>query len=423
MGRGRAVALGIAGGIALATGGGALAGCGSGGAKQPPGDEIKGTTLTIYSSVPLHGASSVAAHAVLAGEQVALADAHNRIGKYRIVLKPLDDSTPQRGEWDPGQTSTNAHVAMADPTTIGYIGEFNSGASAVSIPLLNRLKIAQISPTSTAVGLTSSGAGASPGEPDKYYPTGVRTFARIVPNDAVQAAAQVALQLRQPCRSTFVLNDGEVDGQDMATTFAVAAQRGGLHLAGSQPFDPHATDYRSLGTTVAQAGADCVLISAITENHAVLLTRQLAAALPNAKLFGTAGVAESTYADAADGGIPRALDGQVMITVATLDPGSYPPAGRAFYAAYEHRYGIPQPHAIYGYEAMSLMLSAISRATDHGRSRARRSKVVTALFDTRARRSVLGTYSITHQGDTTLRRYGVYRIIDGRLVFWTAIST
>ncbi|MFX9127578.1 hypothetical protein ABTN71_19385, partial [Acinetobacter baumannii] len=88
----------------------------------------------------------------------------------------------------------------------------------------------------------------------------------------------------------------------MATTFTVAAQRGGLHLAGSQPFDPKATDYSSLAITGAQAGADCVLISAITENNAVLLTRQLAGAMPNVKIFGTAGMAESTYADATQGG-------------------------------------------------------------------------------------------------------------------------
>ena len=89
------------------------------------------------------------------------------------MLKPLDDSTAQRGEWDPGQTTENARMAIRDSTTIGYLGEFNSGASAVSIPLLNRVGIAQVSPTNTAVGLTSAGAGASPGEPDKYYPTGV----------------------------------------------------------------------------------------------------------------------------------------------------------------------------------------------------------------------------------------------------------
>lgn len=421
MGGGRALA--FACWVALATAIG-LAGCGSGGAqKAPPGDEIKGTTLTIYSSMPMHGASSVAAGAVLAGEQLALAASGGEVGKYHVVLKSLDDSTAQRGAWDPGQTSTNAHVAAANPTTIGYLGEFNSGASAVSIPLLNRLDIAQVSPTSTAVGLTTNDAGATPGEPDKYYPTGVRTFARIVPNDAVQAAAQVQLQLRQGCHKTFVLDDGEVDGLDMATTFAVAAQRGGLPLAGTQPYDPHATDYRSLAASVAQTGADCVLISAITENNAVLLTKQVAAALPDVKIFGTAGLAESTYTDAADGGIPRSLDGQVMITIATLDPTFYPPTARAFYAAYTRRYGPPrQPYAIYGYEAMNLLLSAISKATDHGRKAARRSKVVAALFATRDRRSPLGTYSITRQGDTTLRRYGVYRIVDGHLVFWTAIS-
>ncbi len=56
MGRGRALALALAGTAAL-TGTGVLAGCGGSSTKTPPGDEIKGTTLTIYSSGPQHGAS------------------------------------------------------------------------------------------------------------------------------------------------------------------------------------------------------------------------------------------------------------------------------------------------------------------------------------------------------------------------------
>jgi branched-chain amino acid transport system substrate-binding protein len=71
---------------------------------------------------------------------------------------------------------------------------------------------------------------------------------------------------------------------------------------------------------------------------------------------------------------------------------------------------------------MSLMLNAISRATDRGRETARRSKVRAALFSTRDRRSVLGTYSIDRNGDTTLRRYGVYRIVGGELVFVKSIG-
>ncbi len=396
-----------------------LAGCGS---KPKTSAAIQGTTLTVYSSGPVHGASAINAQAVVSGETLALLQVRGRIGKYRIVLKPLDDSTPQRGEWDPGQTTVNARLAVNDNTTIGYIGEFNSGASAVSIPVLNRFGIAQISPTSTAVGLTTGGPGASPGEPGKYYPTGLRTFARIVPNDAVQAVAQVRLQKSLGCTNTYVLDDGEVDGSDTAVSFSLAAKQTGLKVAAVQAFDPTASDYRSLTTAVAQTGADCVMISALTESNAVLVTKQIAAAMPHVRIFGSAGVAESTYTNPAQGGLPQGIDPRVMVTVATLGLDALPPAARTFYAAYARQYGTPQPYAIYGYEAMSLMLDAIARATDNGRRPARRSEVVKALFSTHERHSVLGTYSIEKTGDTTLRRYGVYRVVGGRLSFWTAIT-
>jgi branched-chain amino acid transport system substrate-binding protein len=407
---------------ALAVLGLALSGCGSSDGKPPPGDLIPGRTLTIYSSVPLHGASRVNANAVVGGETLALSQVHYRLGRYRIVFKPLDDSTPQRLEWDPGQTTLNARIAVKDPTTIGYIGDFNSGASAISIPVLNRLGIAQISPASTAVGLTSGGPGAAPGEPQKYYPTGKRTYARIVPSDAIEAVAQVRLQESEGCTKTYVLNDGEVDGADTASSFRLAAAHSRVHVVAVEPFDPKATDYRSVAAAVGQSGADCLLISAITENNAVTLTRQIAASLPSIKIFGSAGMAESTFTDASAGGIPTALDPRVMITVATLDPSAYPASARAFYTAYAQAYGAAQPYAIYGYEAMSLMLNAIARATDHGTRPPRRSKVVQALFATRNRHSVIGTYSIERDGDTTIRRYGAYRLLDGQLAFWKVID-
>jgi branched-chain amino acid transport system substrate-binding protein len=397
-----------------------LAGCGS---AAKSGGRIAGATLTIYASVPLHGASSVNGQAVLDGAGLALAEARGRIGKYRLVMHSLDDSTAHRGEWDPGQTTVNAHQATADKTTIGYIGEFNSGASAVSIPLLNRAGIPQISPASTAVGLTSSAGGADPGEPQKYYPTMVRTFARVVPSDTVEAAVQVRLQKSLGCTKTFVLDDNEVDGADSASSFSFAAHSAGLDVAAVQAYDPNASDYISLAKSVAASGADCVLISAITESHAALLTRELALAMPRARFFGTAGLAESTYTNPLQGGIPLALDARVMVTVATLPQADYPPAGQAFYAAYKRRYGPPEPYAIFGYEAMGLLLDAIRRGTGNGHQAADRSGVVTALFATREHQGAIGVYGIDRDGDTTLRRYGVYRIVNGYLSFWRAIST
>jgi branched-chain amino acid transport system substrate-binding protein len=396
-----------------------LSGCGSTNSKRT---RIRGKTLTIYVSAPLTGASRVSGTAVVDGARLALAQIRGRIGEYSIALKALNDATAQSGGWDPGQTTINARTAVLDPSTIGYVGELNSGASAVSIPPLNRAGIPQVSPTSTAVGLTAGGAGAFPGEPQKYYPTGVRTFARVVANDTVQALAQVRIQKSMGCRTVYVLDDGEVDGADAARSYELVAPAAGLRVVGIQTFARDAPSYRALALGMAQVAPDCVLISADTESGAVLLTKQLAAAMPHLKIFASDGLAESTYVDPTQGGIPLSIDPRVVLTAPTLGAAQYPASARTFIADYGRRYGSVEPDSIFGYEAMSLLLSAVERATHRGTIAATRANVRAALFATRERHSVLGTYSIDGDGDTTLRRYGIYGVLAGRLVFWETIG-
>ena len=397
-----------------------LAGCGS--SSSSSSGSVSGTNLTIYSSLPLQGANRPNSVATNQGSQLALAAMGGKVGKYTITFKPLDDSTAQAGKWDPGQTTSDAHTAVNDSTTIGYLGEFNSGASAISIPILNRADIPQISPSNTAVGLTSNAAGATPGEPQKYYPTGKRTYARVVPKDTVQAAAQAALQKSEGCTKVYVLDDQEVYGQGLATNFKLAAPSQGLTVVGLQGYDPKAANYRSLAQSVAATGANCVFISAIVDNNAVQLTKDIAAAMPNAKIFGPDGVEVDTYFDPTKGGIPVALDPRVFMTVATLPPAEYPPAGQAFFKSYQAKYGTPQAYAIYGYEAMALMLDAIKRATNNGTKSASRAAVIAAILATKDRPSVLGTYSIDQNGDTTLTDYGAYGIKNGKDFFLKTIK-
>ncbi|MBV8220747.1 MAG: ABC transporter substrate-binding protein, partial [Solirubrobacterales bacterium] len=221
---------------------------------------------------------------------------------------------------------------------------------------------------------------------------------------------------------TYVLDDGEVDGADAARSFEVAAQAAHLQLAGVATFARDAASYQSLAAGTARTAPDCVLIAADTESGAALLTTQIAAAMPQVKIFGTADLAESTYSDPEQGGITLWVDSRVVLTSPTLGLSAYPPSARAFTAAYERRYGPPQLAAINGYEAMSLLLSAIERATHRGTRPAVRSEVRAALFATEDRRSVVGTYSINRDGDTNLRRYGVWTIVNGGLTFWQVID-
>jgi branched-chain amino acid transport system substrate-binding protein len=402
-------ALGVAAAVVTA----AVAGCVAGDSSS---GRIAGHRLTIYVSLPEQGQWSAEARAVEQGAALALAQVHGRIGRYRVAEVVLDDSTAQAGTWVPGLIANNAHQAAADKTTIGYLGEFNPDASSISIPVLNRAGIPQISPADAAAGLTADTAGGFPGEPEKYYPTGTRTFARVTPSDRAEALAQVRLQLGLGCTKTYVLDDGSVYASDLAGMFEHDAGTAGLRLAGAASYAPTATSYPALAPSVAASGADCVLLSANAESHPRAVTSAVAAALPAATIFATDGVGDGAYANPALGGIPFALDRRVYVTMAPLPPTAYPPASRAFFAAYRRAYGPAQPYSIYGYAAMSLLLSAIDRATHHGRRVADRAAVLAAIFATRDRRSVLGTYSIGRMGDTSLRSYGAYRIAHGRLV-------
>ena len=322
-----------------------VAGCGSSSEQTLAATRIRGKTLTIYASAPLRGRSSVSGQAVVNGARLALGQVHGRIGQYRIALKVLDDATVQRGGWDPGQTTINVQIAVLDPTTIGYVGEVNSGASAVSIPPLNRAGIPQVSPTSTAVGLTSGAAGAFPGEPQKYYPTGIRTFARVVPNDSDPggrpgsrpAEHGLHVDLRAQRRR------GRRRGR-RAELRGGRAWRRTCDSRASQTFVRDAKSYKALATGIAHVAPDCVLIGADTESGAVLLTTQLAAAMPDVKIFGTAGLAETTFANPADGGIPLSIDPQVVVTSPTLALTRSIRRRRArSTAAYKRRFGPPEP--------------------------------------------------------------------------------
>jgi branched-chain amino acid transport system substrate-binding protein len=377
-----------------------------------PGDA--GRTLTVYSSLPLQGAQRPQTTDMVKGIELALEQAGGKAGDFTVKYQSLDDSTAQAGAWTPEATTANARKAAQDDTTAIYIGEFNSGASAVSIPILNEAGIPQISPANTAVGLTSDEPGAAPGEPDKYYPTGQRTYARIVPKDTIQGAALATVMKEDGCTKVQMTNDKEVYGAGLASNIESAAEAQGLEIISNEAIDKNSSNFRSLASAAADMGADCFIYSGITANGAVQLYKDFEAALPDAKLYGPDGVAEAGFVDPEEGGIPANVAAKVTLTVATLSPDEYPEEGQEFFDAFReaHNEPNPNPYAIYGYEAMRLALDAIERS-----GTGEHEDILAALFETTDRESVLGTYSIDENGDTTLSDYGVYAVKGGELEF------
>jgi branched-chain amino acid transport system substrate-binding protein len=404
----------VASGCLVAVLGIGVAACGSDSPDtKTPANTSTTKAVTIYSSYPLQGAGRAQSEAAVNGAKLALEQAGGKAGNIRVTYKPLDDATAQAANWTPEQTSANARTAAGDKSTAVYLGEFNSGASAVSIPILNEAGIAQISPSNTAVGLTTNEPGATPGEPDKYYPTGQRNYVRIVPKDTIQGAALATLMKEDGCTKIELLNDKEVYGAGLARNIESSAKAQGMTVSANDAIDKNAANYRSLAQKAKAAADDCMVFAGITANNAAQVFKDFAAALPNAKLYGPDGVADTTFASTKDG-LPADVAARTKVTIATLSPDQYPPQGQEFFKSYTQKYGEanPDPYAIYGYEAMELALDAIKRSKT-----GEKADVVKALFATKNRNSVLGNYSIDANGDTSLTDYGVYSIANGQLKF------
>ena len=369
----------------------------------------------------MQGASTAQTIPLVNGIKLALSEAGGKAGQFKVNYQVLDDSTAAAGKWDPGQTAANARKVAADPKAVYYIGEFNSGASEVSIPILNQAGIPQVSPANTYVGLTTNLPGSAPGEPTKYYPTGTRTYLRIVPIDSIQAAADLMAMKQAGCTKVAVANDKEAYGQGLATLLELEKGFYGVTVASNTGIDPTAPNFRSYAATVKGEGADCFFFAGIVSNGAVQITKDVHAAVPTAKIFGGDGVCTDSYTAASKGGVPASIDPLLQCTVATQNLPSYP-GGTQFLSAYKAKYGVanPDPYAIYGYEAMKLGLDTIAGLGANGNNKA---DVLKALFAIKSRSSVLGTYGFDKNGDTTLKSYGLYKVgSNGEPVFFKSLT-
>ena len=387
------------------------------------GSTASGTSLTIYSSLPLQGTSKEQSEAVINGEKLALKQINNKVGKYTIKYVSLDDSTAQNpGTADEGQTQQNARKAIRDKTTILYLGEFNSGGTKVSLPILNKGGIPQISPANTYVGLTTDEPGSESGEPDKYYPAQTKTYARVVPVDDVQGAAIITTMKEDGCKSVHIFNDKTTYGAGLGRNIELSAKEQGLTVEGNDGTDKNAPNYRSLA---AKVKADCFVGSGVTGENYVQVFKDVAAANPDVKLYGPDGVAEEAFTNPKKGGIPAEVGARTKVTVATLGLSEFKKRKNAqaekFFADFEAEYGdaTPDPYSIYGYETMALALDTLKRAGDKANDRA---TVAKELLSTKGRDSVLGTYDIDENGDTTITDYGLYTIKDGVPTFSKVIK-
>jgi branched-chain amino acid transport system substrate-binding protein len=399
------------GGLAVCSGGTATA-------AEPTTTGSTGHPVVIRGSFPLQGPDASGAGDFLNGARLALAQRKDQAGTTPVTLQVEDDASG--GRWNADVVAANAHKAVADPSVVAYLGDYNSGAVAVAMPILNEAGMAQMAGPASVVSLTVPD-GVDLSAPQRYQPTGVHTFARVMPNDRNQGRALVQYLVDQHVTSIFVVNDGGLYGKGLGAAVAAFAPQSGIGVVNQTSIDPNATQFAALASQIALSRAGAMVYAGPTSSHAPELFRDVHLAAPHILLFGGDGLNHVGFTST----VGASAAGQVRIT-APVPPGGtgpLPPSGgtavtQEFVAAYKNHFSAePALFAYLGYDAMNTVLNAIAQAKLTGTDTATdRAAVRAALFNLGPQAGAMGDFSIDQNGDTTLARYGLFVIRDSRLV-------
>jgi branched-chain amino acid transport system substrate-binding protein len=319
----------------------------------------------------------------------------------------MDDAAyASNGNADAATETDNANQAVNDPAVMVYLGPFYSGAARQAIPILCQTSMAMIAFSNTYPGLTRQNAYNAPGEPDSYYPNCSRNYTRVVATDDVQGAVGAAFARRIGATRVYVLHDSTPGGEAVAVTFANTAANLGVQVVGGpEGVDLAASDYRAVARKVRDSRADLVYWGG-SEVGGGTLWRDLRAELgPNAKLMGPDGINNDGFIAAAG----PAAEG-TYATFPGIVPAQLGGKGADWYRRYKQQFQRePDPFAAYGYEAMSVALAAIERAGKLDRAAIRDAIVTTRDYD-----GILGRWSFTPTGDTTLTTMSVRQVRNGQ---------
>ena len=333
----------------------ALAGCGR--SERAEEARIVGDTVTVYSSLPQSGPLAALSRDLVRAEKLALEEAGGRAGDFKVSYVSLDSADPRTGRWAPDVVAENARTAVEDLQTIAYLGELESGASAVSLPILNEGGMLQVSPGDTYAGLTER---VAPGEPEKYYPSGRRTFARMVPASTEQVDDLVALIRRRGIRRVWLADDPGIAGRALVDGLAAALRAEDVEVVDRERLDPRDEVPDDLGEDVREDRADAFVYAGAYGPFALEVLRAVHAGAPGVALFAADGIAVKPGQPARAGAGAR----RVLVT------GVVPAGDAGFAARFRARYGTdPDSRAVLGYEAMRLVLRAIEEAGGDALSR------------------------------------------------------
>ena len=370
--------------------------------------------LLIAADLPLQSGTLATSSPMINAITLALERREYKAGPYRVGLQVCDEGSPADPVVDEAACLENAGLYADTSSVIGIVGPFSSNCAKLQLPILNGAPggpVAVVSPSNTDVGLTRSSSAGDRQEPELYYPSGQRNYARVIPADDVQAAAGAIIARRLGVTRVYALDAGVTYGGAIGDDFSRSARRLGITVAGRGSWDYDERSNARLAAAIARTGADGVFLGITSGSGSIRLLTDLRARLGRRVQFmATDGFEPGTAV------LARAAAEGMTLSQPGPSNDHLGRNGQRFVATFSKKFGEePTRYAISAAQAVDVLLDAIAR------SDGTRASVTRNLFTTRVSNGILGSFFITPTGDTTLNAVAIYRIKGGEVKTFATI--
>jgi branched-chain amino acid transport system substrate-binding protein len=362
--------------------------------------------VLIASDLPLRGETGQITRSMSAAILFVLRRHGFKAGGHTVGYQSCDDSTSQVGLFEFFKCASNAKAYAAAKRLVGLIGTYNSGCATVQVPIVNRAEsgpLPMVSPANTYIGLTRAGPGTAPGDPERFYPTGVRNYARVLPADDVQGAAFAAFAKQLGLQSAYVLEGGDDYGVSLGRRFILASRKLGVEIAGEGEWTPRAHSYSTIANQIAQSGAEGVFLAGYLFFNGGKLVKDLRARLgPDFVIM--AGDAFIPVSDLLRDAGADALGMYLSSTFAAATQLS--PAGREFVREFAPTQpdGSIRPFVLESAQAAEILIEAIARSDGS------RASVLRELRKIEVSGGILGSFRFDANGDKTPASISIYQV-------------
>jgi len=254
--------------------------------------------------------------------------------KIEFVLLTEDDQADPR-------TATIVAQKLVDEGAAGVVGHLNSGTSIPASKIYYDAGLPQVSPSATAVAYTAQGFS---------------TAYRVMANDAQQGKVlgEFAVQ-KLKAISIAVIDDRSAYGQGLADEFEKVVKAAGGTLVAREFTTDKNTDFMAILTTIKGKNADLVFYAGM-DAQAGPLMKQLRNLGSKAKFLGADGMQNTGFLKLAG------ADAEGAMASSPGMPYEVMPKGAAFRERFIARFGEIQGYAVFSYDAVNVLATAMQRA-------------------------------------------------------------